>query len=92
MKYQVLFSLKSNEKLFINVVCCSRDWRFKGSLSYLRYNMKVSLAIIFKLCKTFNKYLHSPVKIYLHIYPNKVPGRYFKNLGLFGLPLFQRDL
>ena len=33
MKYQVLFSLKDNEKVFINVVCCSRDWRFKGSES-----------------------------------------------------------
>ena len=30
MKYQVLFSLKNNEKVFINVACCSRDWRFKG--------------------------------------------------------------
>ena len=35
MKYQVLFSLKKerkkkNEKVFVNVVCCSRDWRFKG--------------------------------------------------------------
>ena len=30
MKYQVLFSLKNNEKIFMNVVCCSRDWRFKG--------------------------------------------------------------
>ena len=30
MIYQVLFSLKINEKVFINVVCCSRDWRFKG--------------------------------------------------------------
>ena len=29
MKHQVLFSLKNNEKLFMNVVCCSRDWRFK---------------------------------------------------------------
>ena len=25
MKYQVLFSLKNNEKAFINVVCCSHD-------------------------------------------------------------------
>ena len=23
MKYQVLFSLKNNEKVFINVVCCA---------------------------------------------------------------------
>ena len=30
MKHQVLFSVKSNEKVFTNVVCCSRDWRFKG--------------------------------------------------------------
>ena len=29
MKYQVLFSQKNNEKVFINVVCCSRNWRFK---------------------------------------------------------------
>ena len=28
MKYQVLFSLKKKEKIFINVVCCSLDWRF----------------------------------------------------------------
>ena len=36
MKSQVLFSLKKkkkkkkNEKIFMNVVCCSRDWRYKG--------------------------------------------------------------
>ena len=30
MKHQVLFSLKNNEKIFMNVVCCSRDQRFKG--------------------------------------------------------------
>ena len=30
MKHQVLFSLKNNEKVFMNVVCCSRDRRFKG--------------------------------------------------------------
>ena len=30
MKYQFLFFLKkkNDEKVFINVVCCSRDWRF----------------------------------------------------------------
>ena len=37
MKYQVLFSLKNNEKEFINVFCCSRDWRFKG---YVQENKK----------------------------------------------------
>ena len=30
MKNQVLFSLKNNEKIFMNVVCCSGDWHFKG--------------------------------------------------------------
>ena len=25
LKHQVLFSLKNNEKIFMNVVCCSRD-------------------------------------------------------------------
>ena len=30
LKHQVLFSLKNNEKVFMNVVCCSRDWLFKG--------------------------------------------------------------
>ena len=30
MKYIGLFSLKNNEKVFINVVRCSHDWRFKG--------------------------------------------------------------
>ena len=30
LKHQVLFSRKNNEKIFMNVVCCSRDWRFKG--------------------------------------------------------------
>ena len=30
LKYQVLFSLKNNEKIFMNVICCSRDCLFKG--------------------------------------------------------------
>ena len=29
MKYQVLFSLKNNENVIMNVVCCSRDWRLR---------------------------------------------------------------
>ena len=33
MKHQVLFSLKNNEKIFMNVVCCSRDWYFKVNKS-----------------------------------------------------------
>ena len=30
LKHQVLFFLKNNEIICMNVVCCSRDWRFKG--------------------------------------------------------------
>ena len=30
MKYQVLFSQKNNEKVFMNFVCYSRDWDFKS--------------------------------------------------------------
>ena len=29
LKHQVLFSLKNTEKTFMNVICGSRDWRFK---------------------------------------------------------------
>ena len=32
MKYQVLLSLKNNEEIFINVVCCSCDWGFKDGV------------------------------------------------------------
>ena len=28
-EYQALFCLKNNEKVFMNVVCCSHDWHFK---------------------------------------------------------------
>ena len=30
MKYQVLLSLKNNEKIFKTVICCSRDMPLKG--------------------------------------------------------------
>ena len=30
MKYQVLFSLKNNAEIFMNVICCSCNWCFKG--------------------------------------------------------------
>ena len=41
MKHQVLFSLKNNEKIFMNVVCCSPDWRFKDKCCHSgRYSYK----------------------------------------------------
>ena len=33
MEYQVLFSLKNIEKVFINVVCCRCDRRLKGFIT-----------------------------------------------------------
>ena len=30
LKHQVLFSRKNTEKVYMNVVRCSRDWRCKG--------------------------------------------------------------
>ena len=38
MKYQALFSLKSNDKVYMNVVHCDRDWRFKG-LIIIKYKI-----------------------------------------------------
>ena len=38
MKHQILFSLKNNEKISVNVVCCSRNWRFKG-LTYIHVHV-----------------------------------------------------
>ena len=32
MIYQVLLSLKNNEKIFKTVICCSFDWRLKGKV------------------------------------------------------------
>ena len=45
MIYQVLLSQKHNEKVFMNViccsrvVCCSRDWHFKGLVTQLDVNL-----------------------------------------------------
>ena len=36
MKYQVLFSLNNNEEIFMNVVCCSCEWRFKGQSKFYK--------------------------------------------------------
>ena len=37
MKYQVFFSLKNNEKVFMNAVCCSRDWCFNGQIHSVKF-------------------------------------------------------
>ena len=37
MKYQVLFSLKNNEQVFINVVCCNPLWRLRIKIIPVTY-------------------------------------------------------
>ena len=39
MKYQVLFSLENNKEVFMNVVCCSRDWGFKSLNNVISFLM-----------------------------------------------------
>ena len=34
MKYQVLLSLKNNEKVFISVVCCNCDWSLRVNTNW----------------------------------------------------------
>ena len=40
MIHQVLFSMENNEKIFMNVVCCSFDWRFNEELHLLTVKAK----------------------------------------------------
>ena len=40
MKNQVLFSPKNDEKVFMNVVCCSRDWRLRVNADFFN-NLRV---------------------------------------------------
>ena len=62
MKYQVLFSLKTNEQIFLNVVWCSRDSRLKEKLlcpSIKRYIWLAACILIenFVLLSEVLKYL-----------------------------------
>ena len=41
LKHQILFSPINNEKIFMNVICCSHDWHFKG------YNNVIIVACVF---------------------------------------------
>ena len=44
LKYKVLFSLKNNEKIIMNVVCCSRDWRFKDRDGTIKGGLTISVS------------------------------------------------
>ena len=68
MKHQVLFCLKSNEKVFMNVVCCSRNWHFKGHFAMwlkLVFHFQVMLHVSFLLC--FHLAFSGPLAILFHI-------------------------
>ena len=45
MTNQVLFSLKNNETVFINVVCCSRGWRLRVKFADFQLMNALTLAI-----------------------------------------------
>ena len=49
MKYQVLFSLKNNEKVFINVVCYNCDWSLRVKTNW---NTDMDLEIAFDAIAT----------------------------------------
>ena len=50
MKYQVLFSLKNNEKVFINVICCRHDWLFRVNINLQRkHDVVVVVSILITL-------------------------------------------
>ena len=46
LKHQVLFSQKNNEKIFMNVVCCSRDWHFQDNGWGCVYNMSEGMDML----------------------------------------------
>ena len=53
MKYQVLFSLKNNEKVYMNVICCSRGWCLKGQIfAYSESNLITVLMVVHVLLKS----------------------------------------
>ena len=55
LKHQILFSLKNNEKIFMNVVCCSRDWHFKVNYSLYPDSLRnLSLVVLRKKQNTQN--------------------------------------
>ena len=62
MKYQVLISLKNNEKIFMNVVCSSRNWRFKG------YCKRIELLQIIQHDFFYKKFNKENYFVQLYIY------------------------
>ena len=56
MKYHTLFLSKIREEVAIFVVCCSRDWRFKGLLNSSKvgscHNYVLFLALVYKIIFT----------------------------------------
>ena len=50
MKYLVLFLKKINKKVFMNVVCCSRDWRFECINIQIRSESSLTISNTLSFC------------------------------------------
>ena len=71
MNYQVLLSLKNNEKVFINVVCCSPNWHFKGQcinkMSLVNKMLNYVTFCVQKHCYfLFSFFFHENIEEFLH--------------------------
>ena len=86
MKHQVLFSLKNNEKIFMNVLCCSRDWRLRANDNFPtkghHFVKTESFDIVLLLCTSSdgNVYLNKITRIF-----NSFPDVEHKSLSLMVL-------
>ena len=55
MNHQVLFSLKNNEKIFMNVVCCNRDWCLRVNAAVLIRRLTCFFVLHLRDIKMFTK-------------------------------------
>ena len=77
LEHQVLFSLKNNEKIFMNIVCCSGDWHFRVNVSVVCvhscvYCMCVYMCVCVCLCHSVFKLteIGACVCVYAIVYSN----------------------
>ena len=68
MKYQALFFMKSNEKLFKTVVCCSRDWRLRGEIWFIYLCTLVFYFTVFNDKWSEGKHLHVFLPIFFFFF------------------------
>ena len=82
MKYQVLFSLKNNEKLFMNVACCSCDWLFKSKVTRKHKVKAVYIFFAIENCKTSSYYSAKIGSIFVYnMFETVTPSKLTEQLG-----------